>query len=152
VDTNKVLDKLQSLAHLDIDALGAYTSAIERIDLADVREKLISFRSDHERHISDLSRLIEEFGAQPPKHSADLKGLFIQGFTAIRSMVGNEQALKAMKANEEVANRKYAEALELELPEEVRVVIQRNRDDERRHLEYIEKCISTKVWEEPKIA
>lgn len=147
-----VLDRLQSLAQLDIDAVRAYSSAIERIDLPDVREKLISFRADHEQHISDLSGLIREMNAEPPKPTPDIKGFFIEGFTAIRSVTGTEGALKAMKGNEELTNKKYAEALELELPSQVREVVQRNRDDERRHLEYIESCIAAEVWEIDKAA
>jgi rubrerythrin len=152
MDKDKVLSQLKSLVHLDIDAVRAYTSAIDHIDLSDVKEKLVLFRTDHERHIADLSALIREYGEEPPKQTPDLMGYFIHGFTAIRSMTGTEGALKAMKSNEELSNKKYAAALELDLPSEVRDVVELNRDDERRHLEYVEKCIDSKVWEQKKAA
>jgi uncharacterized protein (TIGR02284 family) len=153
-DNQQLIDKLVSLAQLDIDATHAYTSAIDRIDLMDVKQQLTLFRGDHERHISNLSPMIEQLGGQAPTRSPDLKGFFIQGMTAVRSMFGNEAALKAMKGNEELTNKKYSEALELDFPVDIKNVIQGNLDDERRHLEYVNRCISEKVWDraEKKIA
>jgi rubrerythrin len=150
IDEKKVLNELKSLTHLDIDAVHAYTAAIDRIDLADVKEKLTQFRGDHERHISDLSALILLMGEEAPKRTLDFKGFLIEGFTAIRSMIGNESAIRAMKGNEELTNRTYGRALDLELPENVRVVVKRGFDDETRHLEYINQSISLRVWERPK--
>lgn len=153
-DNQKLIDQLVSLAQLDIDATHAYTSAIERIDLMDVKQQLTLFRSDHERHVTNLSPLIEQLGGQAPTRSADLKGFFIQGMTAVRSMFGNEAALKAMKGNEELTNKTYFKALELDFPVDIRNVIQANLDDERRHLAYVKRCIDDKVWDrsEKKIA
>ena len=69
------------------------------------------------------------------------KGYVIEGMTALRSMLGTVQALKAMKSNEELTNRRYMEALHLDLPEDIRAVVEQNRDDERRHLDYIVRAI-----------
>lgn len=139
---------LEALAQLDIDAVHAYTSAIDRIDLVDVKRQLTQFRGDHERHITHLSTLIRSYGGKVPEPTPDVKGFFIQGFTAIRSMMGNEQAIKAMKGNEELTNKKYAEALKLDLPSDVRAVVQANRDDERKHLNYVNRCISSEIWKQ----
>lgn len=145
--SKNVVHCLQSLAQLDIDAIHAYSSAIERIDLSDVKKQLIHFRADHERHVSDLSTLIGKLGGNPPKTTLDFKGFLIQGFTAIRSMIGNESALKAMKMNEELTNKNYYEALEFDLQPDVKAVVQKNYEDERRHLKYIRQCIENRVWE-----
>ena len=147
-ESKELLKRLESLVQLDIDAVHAYTSAIERIDLTDVKGQLTAFRGDHERHISDLSPLIEQLGGQPPKRTPDFKGFLIQGFTAIKSMIGNESALKAMKSNEELTKKTYEDALKLELPANVMEVVRRNREDERRHLEYVNRCLTDKVWEQ----
>ena len=60
-------------------------------------------------------------GGNPPKRSVDLKGLLLEGFTALRSVTGTEGALKAMQSNEKTTNKKYQEALaisrEWSLPE-----------------------------------
>ncbi|MBI3542897.1 MAG: DUF2383 domain-containing protein [Deltaproteobacteria bacterium] len=146
-ERNDLVSCLESLAKLDVDAVHAYTSAIERIDIPDVKQRLTAFRVDHERHISELSVFIERLGGTAPTRTPDLKGFLIQGFTAIRSMMGNEEAIKAMQSNEELTNKHYAEALTFELPDDIRIVVQKNRDDERRHLDYVKRCIDDRVWE-----
>ena len=47
----------------------------------------------------------------------------------------------------ELTNKKYAQALELDLPEDVKKVVQRNRADESRHLEYVNECLDKRTWE-----
>ena len=66
--------------------------------------------------------------------------------------MGTEGALKAMRGNEKVTNAIYDRALGWDLPPEVRTVIERNRDDERRHLSYIEGALNQRIWEKKKIA
>jgi uncharacterized protein (TIGR02284 family) len=143
----QVLKQLESLAQLDIDATRAYTSAIQRIGIPQVKQRLILFRADHERHVQDLTPLIQQLGGRVPENSADFKGILIQGMTVVRSMMGNESAIKVMRSNEELTNKNYSEALELNLPLNVRSVVQRNREDERRHLDYINGCIREKIWD-----
>jgi rubrerythrin len=142
----EIIDRLKALAQLDVDAVDAYGAAIQRIDLIEVRAKLLDFRADHQKHFSDLSAVIMQLGGEPPVNAPDLTGLLIQGMTAVRSMFGNEMALKALKSNEEMTGRAYAEALDLDLPNEVRKIVQKNRDDEWRHLLYVNRCISERVW------
>ena len=147
METNKISESLISLAQLDIDAVHAYEQAIEKIGVDHVREQLIQFRNDHQRHVTELSPLISRLGGQPPEFKKDFKGYLIEGMTALRSVTGTEGALKAMKTNEELTNKKYEAALGWELPQDIRQVVSRNRDDERRHLEFVSRCIEQKVWE-----
>ncbi len=147
MDTQTVIERLESLMQLDHNAVSAYDQAIERVDVPAVREKLEEFKADHERHIVDLDTLIRRLGGTPKEISRDVKGSLIEGFTALRSITGTEGSLKAMKSNEQLTNRQYDDALSLELPDEVREVVERNRDDERRHLAFIEASIDRRVWE-----
>lgn len=141
-----VVHKLNELLMLDNDAVRAYSSAIERITIPYVKERLTEFRADHERHIRDLSDCIRRIGGEP-KDRPDFKGPFIQAMTALRSMAGNEQAIKAMKGNEELTNKKYSEALETDLPADVAEIVRRNYQDEVRHLAFINEVIDRRIWE-----
>ena len=67
-------------------------------------------------------------------------------FPVIRSATGNEGALKAMKSNEKMTNRRYREAAVLDLPPTIGDVVVQNYDDERRHLEYVVKALAEKMW------
>lgn len=148
--TDEVAKKVRDLIHLDIDAVHAYGEAIARIEDAhvDVRAQLVAFQADHERHIRQLSDALLAASREVPGRRRDLKGFLLEGMTALRSALGTEQALKAMRQNEILTNRRYEDALELVgAPSDVMELIRRNRDDERRHLDYIERAIDGRVWE-----
>ncbi len=130
--------KLNSLIQLDVDAVGAYDRAIGHIDDAEMAGRMRMFRGDHERHIDDLSQLVSTYGGEPPKRSADVKGVLIEGFTALRRVSGTEGALKAMETNEKMTTGKYRDAQNWSVPPEVKAVLEGNLDDEVRHLEYIQ--------------
>lgn len=144
---SKAMDTLKSLMQLDVDAVHAYTQAIDSIEHRAVGDQLITFRGDHERHINELAACIRRFGGTPPERSRDFKGFLIEGFTAIRSMTGTEGALKAMKSNEETTNKQYGDAMMIDFPADVRALIERNFDDEKRHLAYVEHALADHPWE-----
>jgi uncharacterized protein (TIGR02284 family) len=140
----KVISILNDLIQLDIDAVHGYGQAIDNIEDTVVRGRLLEFQNDHERHIRELSQVVRDQGGTPIEHKRDFKGFLIEGMTAIRSATGTKGALKAMKTNELLTNRKYDKALEEALPPRARDLVLRNRDDERRHLQYIESCLAGK--------
>lgn len=151
MDTQKTIGELNDLIQLDIDAVFAYEQALDNIDVVAVSEQIELFKQDHERHIVNLTDAVRALGGEPVEYKRDFKGFLIEGFTAIRSATGTEGALKAMKTNEETTNKKYEQALAVDMPEDIKVVVRSNREDERRHLEYIERALDLKVWEGPTI-
>ena len=128
-----LIDELNDLIRLDFDAVRAYDQAIEKIEDDDARDDLQQFKLDHERHITDLSEVVRSLGGTP-EDGPDLKGVLLEGMTALRSVTGTLGALKAMRMNEKLTNRTYAKAVERPMPEHVRDVVMKNREDERRHL------------------
>ncbi|MFA5516051.1 MAG: DUF2383 domain-containing protein [Desulfuromonadales bacterium] len=142
-----IVKHLKSLLQLDVDASHAYQQAIDRIELVSVREQLTKYREDHERHVREISEKLRELGETPPKASPDLKGMMIEGFTALRSMTGTEGALKAMKTNEKLTNRKYDEARKMNVAADVQQLLESNYQDERRHLTYVEEALQSRIWE-----
>ena len=142
-----VVDKLGELVQLDYDAVHAYEQAINNTEHPTIRDNLVQFRHDHEKHIAVLSTAISMLGGTPPKLSRDIKGFFIEGFTSIRSLSGTEGVLKAMAANEKLTNHVYSEAFDLHLPANIHSIVERNYRDEQRHLRYIEEAIRNRIWE-----
>lgn len=138
----EITKKLSSLAQLDIDAYHAYGEAIKEIDDSDIRRRLTEFQNQHKKHYDVLSSTLVSFGEKPPDFSLDFKGFFIKGFTAIRSKGGTESALKAMRTNEELTNRKYSEATTWNFSEDIMVNIRKFFDEEKHHLAYIEELLS----------
>jgi uncharacterized protein (TIGR02284 family) len=147
MNKKEIIDLLIELAQLDFDATRAYEQAMENIDAPSIHKQIAQFRDDHIRHIADLSGLIDKLGEKPPEISADMKGFFLEGFTAIRSLTGTEGALRAMRGNELLTNNSYNSALSMDLPSDVRTIVERNYKDEQRHLSYIEDAINNRLWE-----
>jgi len=145
-DVKKRVEKMRSLAQLDVDAMDLYEAAIARIHVPAVKEKLQAFRVDHDRHVQDLNAKILQLGGERVEHVPDLKGKILRGFTAITSMMGTEAALMAMMGNEELTNRTYQAALKMDWQAEERALIEKNYGDERRHLEWIKQAVKARPW------
>jgi hypothetical protein len=137
-----VLACLERLARLDIDAVRAYGRAIDASGDAHVREQLVAFRDDHERHIGELSTAIARLGGEPPRRSPDAAGLLLEGFTATSGAAGTLGALWAMQMNELLTNATYRAAAALELPADVAPLIDRGVADERRHIDAINRALT----------
>jgi rubrerythrin len=147
MDANKKkLAKLHSLAQLDVDAIGTYDAALERVDVPMLREQLSGFRADHERHVRTLNDFIVRYGGEAVEMKPDIKGAVLKGFTAVTSMMGNEAALVAMIGNEELTTRSYQAALKLEWSPEERTVIESHFADEQRHLAWIKDAAKSRRW------
>jgi uncharacterized protein (TIGR02284 family) len=140
------IKSVQDLIHLDMDAIRAYEQAIKACEHAIVSNQLESFRRDHERHVRELSEEMRRLGENPDVRT-DVKGFFIEGFTALTS-IGTRSALMSMVGNEQLTNARYKAAVELQdLPESTKDVIRRNYSDEQRHLEWIRNALDQKIWE-----
>ena len=140
------ISSVQDLIHLDMDAIKAYEQAIKACEHEVVATQLRSFQGDHQRHVRDLSEELRKLGEQPDVRT-DLKGFFIEKFTAITSM-GTRSALMSMMGNEQLTTSRYKAALELQdLPESTKQIIRTNYGDEQRHLEWIKNALDQKIWE-----
>lgn len=136
-----VIHTLNELIQLDFDATKIYDQAIERADDPIVREDLELFRADHERHIMELTRAVEELGGEALEVSRDIKGVLLEGMTKLRAATGTLGALRAMRMNEKLTNRSYDKAAQKELPAGALGIVTRGLEDERRHLAAIEAHI-----------
>jgi uncharacterized protein (TIGR02284 family) len=143
MNRDDILDNLQKLIQLDVDATHAYDQAIKNVNELVIKDKLIQFQADHRRHIDLLSAKVLELGGTPPELTSDFKGFIISGFTALRSLTGTKGALEAMETNERLTTSKYEEASQKDFPVDVSTIIQSNLSDEQRHLSFIREAITT---------
>jgi uncharacterized protein (TIGR02284 family) len=135
-----IAHRLNALIEVDLDAIEAYEVAIDRIDDEGDKAQLADFRADHERHVRELQAIVRDLG-ETPATKPDIKRVLTKGKVVIAALVGDRPILLAMKTNEDDTNLAYDAAIASEegLPEHVREVLLRNRDDERRHLAYVEE-------------
>ncbi|GAB6058905.1 DUF2383 domain-containing protein [Desulfonatronum parangueonense] len=148
MDKDQAIKNLNHLVQLDIDAVHAYEQALKNIEVPAIHDQLSKFRDDHKRHIEELTSEIRALGGTPPEDAPDFKGQLISGFTAMRSSIGGtEGALKAMKTNEKLTNKNYDEAMTWSLPDSAKAIVTKGFNDERIHLDYIERTLDKRTWE-----
>jgi uncharacterized protein (TIGR02284 family) len=143
MNRDDILDNLEKLIQLDVDATHAYDQVIKNVNEQVIKDKLIQFQADHRRHIDLLSTKVLELGGTPPELTSDFKGFIISGFTALRSLTGTKGALEAMETNERLTTSKYEEACKQDFPVDVATIIRANFSDEQRHLAFIREAISS---------
>ena len=133
------LESVCNLVHVNIDAVESYDQALKHATSPAIKNKLSTFKANHQRHVEELTTLIKKLGGNPPKKEKDLKGFFIKGMTAIESILGESAALHAIKSNEKTVCRQYESALDLDLPHEAKQVIEKQVGDTKMHLEYLDQ-------------
>lgn len=135
-DSKEIIADLSDVIPLDYDAIAAYQSAIERLDDASYKAKLTEFLADHERHVEELGEAVRREGGHPPTEG-DAKKRLTKGKVILADLFGDEAILKAMRANEEVTNTKYEEAVETGYAENIQAILRQGLADERRHKDWL---------------
>lgn len=134
----KLIAELNDLLQLDYDAIGAYTLAIENVESVTYRETLEGFRRDHERHVRELSELIEAEGGTPVEASHVPTGAFKLGVQGLGAAGSDRSLILAFKANEGQAVEKYRRHAERPHAPKVAEVLRRAAADEEKHYEWAE--------------
>ncbi|GFO53375.1 hypothetical protein GMSM_03820 [Geomonas sp. Red276] len=142
MDRNEMIERLNDLIQLDVDAVEAYSQVIKHLEYDDICRRLRDFQDDHQAHIQKLRSLIMQLDGRPIEARPDFKGYLLEGFTMLMSVSGSLGAMEAMKANEVITNRNYGKAVELPWPEGIKSVLIDNYSQEERHLNYINDIIT----------
>lgn len=135
-----------NLIALDLAAAAAYGLAIDVCSTPDLKKQLRGFQSDHERHVRELSGWMSENGGTAPAELVEA-GEIITGYTRLSSLE-DRTALLAMRGNEEITNGTYASLLRAELPDDLRPIVERGFEDERRHIGWIREEIRIQGWDQ----
>ena len=136
-DDSKILDSLEDLIKLDFDAIEAYEAAVKRVDDESLRNRLVEFMRDHERHTVNLGDEVRRLGGTPPTGPGMMR-MLTEGSVLLGAMLEDRGVLKAMSKNEAVTNRAYEKALQAMGNHSARQVVEQNREDERRHKAWID--------------
>jgi rubrerythrin len=138
------VDALKELLELEFAADEAYQAAIERLESTTYREKLKKFHSDHERHIKEISDLLEKNNQVPPQEVGMGKQLLTKGKVILANMIGDNTILRAMKSNEIDTNAAYERMNDREdIWPDARDIIKRGLHDERIHKEWLDVTLSS---------
>jgi len=131
-------DLIKNLLILEHDAIAAYDSTIERLESAEYRQQIETFRRDHEAHVQELGRIANTMGIDKPMEG-DMKQWLTTGKVALADLAGDNAILKAMKTNEDDTVAAYQQALDNDITDaELRPLMEKGLADERRHRAWME--------------
>lgn len=142
-DKKQVCDLLNDLIKLDYDAIDAYEAAVKHSDDEVLRNRLLEFLRDHQRHTQNLGAEVRRLGEEPADGPGMMR-MFTEGSVLLGSFMEDRGVLKAMSKNEAVTNRAYESALEKLGNHPAGAVVQQNRDDERRHKAWIDQQLEAR--------
>jgi Domain of unknown function (DUF2383) len=134
--------ELNDLLQLDYDAVGAYTLAISALRDRNLRNTLIGFRQDHERHIAELVDQIRARDGVPlrmPHFPTGIFKLLVQAAGSAGGLVGgfaggDRAVLLAFVANETQARDKYRRHANVaDHPRDIAGILERAARDEETH-------------------
>jgi len=138
---NLLIDALTDLVKLEYDAVEAYKAAIERLRNQTFISKLEEFKSDHLRHIQELSNFLIQEDVIPPK-DPDAKQWLTKGKTVLGGLIGDRSILHAMKSNEEDTNTAYDRMTNRDdLDKKIQDILTRAYADEKKHRKWIEDTL-----------
>jgi rubrerythrin len=134
-------DALKELLELEYVAVETYTAAINRLNGEEYRNQLSKFKSDHERHIKEISGLLEEEG-EKVKQGPGGKQLLTIGSVSISSLFGDKSILSAMSGVEDDTIAAYEKMNQH--PEKYAnadTIMKQGLEDERRHKKWIQSAV-----------
>lgn len=137
-----IISALKDLIELDFDAIEAYEAAINRLDNKEYKAKLSEFKSDHERHVRELSAVLKKHGEEAPTGPSIGKQWLTKGKVILGNIIGDTGILSAMRSNEIDTNYAYERMNAREdCWEDVVDILKRGLEDERRHKNWIETTL-----------
>lgn len=142
----EIAKELAILVELDMVAIQAYSRAIPCIGSASVKDLLIRFRQDHERHVEQLSAVIRALDALPPSPGADRPGCSGELPAAVAELA-EEGALQMIRFHEELATSNYGSSSRLELTPNIKELVMENYQDEQVHLRFISGVLAGRAWQ-----
>ena len=136
MERQELLKQLDSLVHLETDAMGMYAEAVNcaRQRSPEMAPHLEGFLGDHRRHAEALAAMIVRLGGKAPEEHFDVVGRFLHWPTMLRANPCREGSLEALADAEHYHGFQYDLALRWDVSEpEVAAMIREHAADEARH-------------------
>jgi len=143
--TKNAASTIQNLTKYEIDNFFLIRQCYENVDKPGLIKNDLSLMSeDCERNIRELSDLALRYKVQPPVFKKDYTGFLMEGYAAIRAGLGEAGALKALHTTNTYILKQYRNALDKNLPVEVKDIIGRICETKKRHLQILEGHINAR--------
>ena len=137
----ELIAELNDLLALDHDAVQAYSLAIGAISNAEYRDTLAGFRGDHQRHVEQLTQLIQNHGGVPVQMPHLPTGAFKLAVQALGTLGDDRAVLMTFKANEAQVRDKYRRHAARPHNTAVSVILRAAAADEERHYQWADEAV-----------
>jgi hypothetical protein len=131
------LEALLGLAQMDAEAAAAYEIVADYGVPPAMRQRLIEFAKEHERHVNEIGEFLIEQGVEPDIALPDPDASCCANLTNALAALGGRSALAMLRATELFTNAAYAAVLEVVVDPDAFVILQRNFADEQRHQRWL---------------
>ena len=136
-------DSLTELVELEYAALDAYEAAVERLQEAAYKEKLMQFQKDHEQHIEKLCAVLRKNNCEIPEKGMSGKQVITTGKVLLANMIGDKTILQAIKSNEIDTHTAYQRMNAHQGKwTDAQSILEAGLFDETRHLSWLEDALS----------
>lgn len=143
----QIVAELSRLYTLEVDAAHAYSVALALVGAGPLHGELRLFGLEHQRHVLALQEALLSLGHHPPEAAPDVKGVVIGALTPPQRPLTLEDVLGGMRGNEQLTSSVYARALAKPFPKGLRDLVQPLHEDERLHLDWMERMVARRIWE-----
>jgi len=110
---------LQELIQYEIDHSFLLIQCIDNLKNNDLKANIMKMKEECESTIKDLSSFIIKYNGEIPSYEKDFKGFFMEGYAAMRGVLTDQGALKALHTNQKLILKAFESALHSNLPEDV---------------------------------
>lgn len=129
---------LQKLVQYEIDHSFLLSQCINNLKNQDLKINIVKMQEECESNIKDLSSFIKKYNGEIPAHEKDFKGFFMEGYAAMRGLLTDQGALKALHTNQKLILKAFESALNSNLPEDTLGKIKEIVEKKRVNLNLIE--------------
>lgn len=145
MNDNELVSRLSTLLRMDRDAVKLFDAAAIAVGIPGLDIGAQRYRVQHTRHAEGLAREILRRGREPVEPTAEFDSIMALHISSIEQAEDAAQAMITLRMAERIMNLEYAEALQLDMPNELRGMLERNLADEREHLSAIESWLAANV-------
>lgn len=140
------LEDLVRAVTVEREVIASYDRVIPHVGHPGTADQLAQFRNEHAKNLEGFlswNRIARRFPRNVRKESRGPSS----GFAGLLGMSDDtEGALREARAVEENASRTWS-ALSGNLPERIGKLVERVREDEKRHLRFLDRLIHARVWD-----
>lgn len=148
MNDNELTTRLSTLLEMDRDAVKLYDEGARVMGTPDLSIGASKAREQHATHAMRVEQAIRDRGQQPRHATPEFESIMQLHLSSISNARDADEIMITLRMAERIMNLEYAELLQMEMPEDLRSMLDQNLADERQHLRAVESWLEANVGAE----